>query len=217
MKMLNPQEMTMVVARYNENLNWLKQIPWNYIVYNKGTDLPEQIDNEIKLQNIGREAHSYLTYIVDNYEDLLNFTIFAQGNPFTHSLEFIRKINDFDGKADFTPLSDNVFVDNGIGQPNHPGLRVAESAQSLFSRNIESFEFPVGAQFIASKKAILSHSKLTYQKLKDFVTKAEPQPNEKYLTPDDEECPGYKNLFSSWTMERLWKILFNFEHKTIFD
>jgi len=64
-----------VVARYNENLSWLKKLPKDIIitVYNKGNDdinIPS-----IKLPNIGRESHTYLYHIIKNYNNLADQTI----------------------------------------------------------------------------------------------------------------------------------------------
>ncbi len=43
-----------VVARYNENIEWTKQFT-NVIIYNKGTPLTDYF-NEISLYNVGREG-----------------------------------------------------------------------------------------------------------------------------------------------------------------
>lgn len=233
----------MVVARFNEDLDWLKKVPWNYIVYNKGEDLPAWIKNEIKLQyNIGREAYSYLKYIIDNYDTLPDYIIFAQGNPFDHSRDFIKKINDFDGKDDFFSLSDSVCISN----LSDMGLDMAESVRKLFSDNIKSFEFPEGAQFIVSNKTILFHTKMTYQKIIDFMTEAEifddevigykvfsgkfPQGRKRLFRTktafqeiinsiaDGKYIIGENNrIFSAFVMEVLWKTLFDNEHKTVYD
>lgn len=75
--------MVLVVARYNENIDWLKNTALNYIIFNKGeANLPLWVKNEIKLPNIGREAHTYLTYIILNYDNLPEHSVFVQGNPF---------------------------------------------------------------------------------------------------------------------------------------
>ena len=60
----------MVVARYNENLNWLEDFKddINFHIYNKGNDIIEY--QNIKLPNIGREAHTYRTHIINNYDNL---------------------------------------------------------------------------------------------------------------------------------------------------
>lgn len=213
--MPNSKKMTMIVARYDENLDWLKEVPWNYIVLNKGRKLPAWIKNQVKLQNIGREAHSYLTYIINHYGNLPYYAIFVQGNPFDHSTRLIKKINDFHGRNNFLPLSDRILYSDGNGYPNHSGLRITESASKFFLDDIENFEFPAGAQFIASKRAILFHSKMTYRKLRDFLIKAELPKGLPSTT--GKRGPDARNLFSVWTVERLWKTLFDNKHKTIYD
>jgi hypothetical protein len=66
----------MVVARYNEDVSWAKK--YNCIIYNKGQSLPDSIS----VDNVGREAHTYLRHIITNYHSLEDILIFVQGNPF---------------------------------------------------------------------------------------------------------------------------------------
>ncbi len=76
-----------VVARYNESLEWLKKYPYNklpVVVYNKGpTDdyykSPNMI-REIKLPNLGKCDHTYVQHIVDNYDKLKDVTVFLTGS-----------------------------------------------------------------------------------------------------------------------------------------
>ena len=84
-----------VVARYNENLDWLKKIKKSkdlkITVYNKGLD---DIDVPfIKIPNVGRESQTYLEHIINNYDNLADQTIFCQGDPIFHSPGFIELIN----------------------------------------------------------------------------------------------------------------------------
>lgn len=224
--MLNKRQMTMVVARYNENMDWLKDLPWDYIVFNKGEDdLPSWIKNQVRLPNIGREAHTYLTYIIDNYDNLPDYTICVQGNPFEHTKKLTEKINNFDGSSDFFPLSDKTLPSDGSGGKHHPGLKVAESA-GIFLNNMEFFESPMGAQFIVSKKAILFHSKMTYQKIVESMIKGQANP-ERFITAHGKwygkNCHRRRknceclNIFSAWVLERLWKTIFDLKNKTIYD
>jgi hypothetical protein len=71
-----------IVARYNENIDWLKDEMQNCIIFNKGETL--HIENEIHLENIGRESESYLHYIIENYYNLPDVIIFTQGNIADH-------------------------------------------------------------------------------------------------------------------------------------
>lgn len=53
-----------VVARYDEDIEWLTSEMQNCLIYNKGALL--NIPNEIPLENVGRESETYLNYIVAN-------------------------------------------------------------------------------------------------------------------------------------------------------
>jgi len=50
-----------VVSRYNENIEWTKEFP-NVLIYNKGEKL-DNYTNQIMLDNVGREGHTYYKYI----------------------------------------------------------------------------------------------------------------------------------------------------------
>ncbi len=72
---------TLIVARYNEDIRWLtKHKKFNIIIYNKGEELINEGDFNIKkLPNLGRESHTWLTHIVNNYDKLDKYNIFLQG------------------------------------------------------------------------------------------------------------------------------------------
>lgn len=80
----------LVIARYNENLEWFKNIKLQYFrtvfIYNKGSDIQNSdfLSNSkikiIKLDNVGREGHTYLHHIIENYNNLADVTIFLPGS-----------------------------------------------------------------------------------------------------------------------------------------
>jgi len=75
----------LVISRYNEDIGWTSMHDQSeYVIYNKGDD---HLPNSIKLENVGREAHTYLGHIIANYHCLSDLLIFTQGNPFEHTKE----------------------------------------------------------------------------------------------------------------------------------
>jgi hypothetical protein len=65
-------------------------------VYNKGISpaLPESLlEREgvtvTALPNIGREAHSYLTHLINHHDSPAGITVFCQGRPLTMPLIFM--------------------------------------------------------------------------------------------------------------------------------
>jgi len=165
-----------VVARFNEDLEWTKQFS-NVVIYNKGDKLTDDF-NEILLNNVGREGHTYYKHIYDNYDNLTNYTIFLQGNPFDHSPNIISNLNKYITNdklnINFEFLSEKVHNCKLSGCPIHPGLPLRETYKTLFNnpRKYGEFKFGNGAQFIVSKKTILKNPLLfTLKLLKYYKTK----------------------------------------------
>uniref|UniRef100_A0A6C0EFJ1 Uncharacterized protein n=1 Tax=viral metagenome TaxID=1070528 RepID=A0A6C0EFJ1_9ZZZZ len=100
----NPREISLVVSRYNENIEWV--LPYNdiSIIYNKGHELNIHFNNIINLSNIGREGHTYLYHIIQNYNSLPNRVIFTQGSPFEHNHTFLYGIDNYNETMDVQPL-----------------------------------------------------------------------------------------------------------------
>ena len=71
------KKIQIVVARYNEDIKWLLPFKDVTIIYNKGQYLPLLNSfNFINLDNVGRESHTYLYHIIENYDNLSDKTIF---------------------------------------------------------------------------------------------------------------------------------------------
>ena len=81
---------SIVVAWYNENREWSNHFS-NVIVYNKGKPLVNS-DNEKLMLNVGKEGHTYYKHIYDNYDNLSDYIVFLQGNPFDHSPNIISNL-----------------------------------------------------------------------------------------------------------------------------
>jgi len=71
-----------IVSRYNENIEWLNNEMQNCIIYNKGKKL--NIDNEMIIENVGRESETYLHYIITNYHNLPDIIVFTQAKISDH-------------------------------------------------------------------------------------------------------------------------------------
>lgn len=69
-----------VVAHYSEDLEWLKPYADHAIIYHKWKeDKPKfPVKKWIKLGNIWREWHTFMYHIVNNYENLPEYTLFFQ-------------------------------------------------------------------------------------------------------------------------------------------
>ena len=104
-----------VISRYNENIDWVKYIDtqlFEIYIYNKGAAIPDIPNcNIINLSNTGRESHTYLYHIINNYGHLPERVVFTQAHPFDHVRgTFINEINNFNkSNRPFYYFSKNIL------------------------------------------------------------------------------------------------------------
>ena len=211
----------LVIAVYNENID---SNIFDIFIYNKGS---KNITNKnckiIPLENIGRESHTYLYHIIENYDNLPNKIIFFQGHPHDHvSSDFIFQINNFHRSDtnfhNFTKyylnikhnISINKLEESGILQTNNryiqyknyhelncPLVEVFKKIYGFIDINNIYIEFIPGANFGVNKANIINKSKNFYIKCIDIL-----KTSNNLINPDE----GH-------SFERLWKFIFtNKEH-----
>lgn len=173
-----------VVARYNENIKYLKSYKDMTIIYNKGDDdIPIEFDI-IKLPNIGRESHTYLYHIIQNYDNLADKTFFIQGKIDDHKLlsfdEYFKENELFTGKLSKYNIN---FIKNPI---KHNGKYINEIKKGYLKKSkytpyewinmiginitdIDNFYMIWGAIFSISKEIILKKPKIFYEHLIKYV------------------------------------------------
>ena len=104
-----------IVARYGENIEWLRSEMSNCVIYNKGNKL--NINNEILLENVGRESETYLHYVITNYDNLPDVVVFTQARISDHKgsddVNYLLKIKD---EAFTYSKSNNFFSHNDVGK-----------------------------------------------------------------------------------------------------
>jgi len=158
----------LVIARYAEDLAWVRNIPpqIRVTVYDKSGD--NTYPGACALPNVGREAHTYLHHIVQRYETLAPLTVFCQGKPFDHAFDFRRTLRDLvqdPGRvADFRWLGHIIDTDDSHGRRLFVPWSKNEDGHELdvegFHRALlgiegpEQYVFQLGAQFAATPQLI---------------------------------------------------------------
>ena len=129
----------LIIARYNEDLEWLKEFKdFKIIVYNKGDELSEKRFYEvINLENKGRESHTWLYHIVKNYNNLNEINIFLQGRiddlncmAFSNPSDYLNDINKYGFKASRY----------GVLGPLHWKWHVGIENNKKYKQNWDNFE-----------------------------------------------------------------------------
>lgn len=138
--------MELVVSRYQENIDWINKLKTDIktTIYNKF------YNESIELPNLGRESHTYLYHIVNNYDNLEDYTIFLQGNPFDHEPNIIELINNM-------KLENQNFFFGRTIKISGRTLPINYFLNLLFDiQNYSKIRFFCGAQFIVTKESIVS-------------------------------------------------------------
>ena len=133
----------LVVARYQEDLQWLRRVPrrvrvW---VYNKGPEIevPRPQAERASLANVGREAHTYLHHITARYDAWADLTVFVQGKPFDHVPDLHRVLR---GWAEGTePAEAFRWLGFLIDRDDADGVRLFQK----WSKNLEGRPLPMRA------------------------------------------------------------------------
>lgn len=203
------KKIQIVVARYNENINWL--IPYKDItlIYNKGKydDILNNF-NIIKLDNVGRESHTYLTHIINNYDNLSEKTLFVQGKISDHKMLKIMdyfKTDKFIAKFDKLNINDlKKYIEHikkwAIEYKSGKMRKCLFTPYDWITQNIgidingiESTKIVWGANFSVSKDLILAKPKIFYENILRYL--------EYHVNPEE----GHY-------LERSWYMIFNYNY-----
>ena len=194
----NNNNIIIIISRYNENLEWLKDEPFNkypVIIYNKGPNddfyKPEKLIKIVKLENIGREGHTYLYHIINNYDNLYNVNIFLPGSAvnehkkqhtrtlFNHIEEnnkavFLSHNTTLDYFYDFTLETYSSSDDNNrtLNPENMLEISPIKPFGKWFEHNFNNIDlryYTFGGMFSVSKEDIIQHPKSHYEKLIKYI------------------------------------------------
>jgi hypothetical protein len=112
----NPNDVQLVVARYNEDVRWVHAYNDIAVVYNKGIHhrILDTLNTVIKIDNVGRESDTYLHHIITNYNKLAKRIIFSQGDPFAHNETLLFAIDNCEKLKDVMPRGLQYIAEKNI-------------------------------------------------------------------------------------------------------
>ena len=206
-----------VIARYHENLDWINEMDQtNIIIYNK-SEVP--LENAINRPNEGRDVETFLYHIIENYENLSDYVIFLQGNPFDHLNLKGEKINQHNLQNKINELIySKEKINVKLLTPHveyhwyNPGLH-KEKYYSLFFNSPfpKELYFSAGCQYIVSKKNILCRPKKFYEKLRTMLLQSKVLSfNISHFDPTGDNSFDIHRI-NGWTVERMFSYIFNDE------
>jgi hypothetical protein len=200
---MSSNNIKVVVARYKEDLSWLADVKEHCVVYDKGQDgdaCVASFPDVRRMDNWGREASSYLAYIVATYPRFPEYVLFTQGSVKDHVVDMPVMLALIKALAEgrpspIGPRGRYTDINHQWGQVrqwrdyNHPGIPIKEAFEMLYD------SFPVDGTFkcnycgifMVSREALLSHSKKFYELMLNWM-------------------PGQP--WAAHVYERLWAIIF---------
>lgn len=177
-----------VIARYQENVSWSKDLPCPFVIYDKSEN---PVPGSISLPNIGRETNTYLFHIVHHYHNLPDYLAFLQGWPWDHVRKplVMERIKNSEGNFD------TLGVRSYSAHERHIGQDFADHARNwhrkLFGKEMsDNAMYCRGACFFVSKRSIRHRSHSFWYKLLQISS-----------DPDQHWSFGY-------AAERLWQTFF---------
>ena len=161
----NNGDLEIVVAKYNEDTSWTENLKYKSIIYNKNKNDVDLFEHN--LPNVGREGHTFFYHIVENYDNLSEYTAFLQGNPFDHDRDFLNKINNFNFKTEFLEignLHELTMMYDGINQ------QVESYSKGIGFEIMYPIYMIPGGQYIISRRLIRKKPKEFYKKILDSLS-----------------------------------------------
>ena len=183
---------SIVVAKYREDINWTKELD-NVVIYDKSVP---------PLKNVGREAETFLRYIVEHYDALPEYVVFLQGNPYDTMWTGSHIKDGLVPTDKAIPFSAPWGTEPVILRPET--IHLPEYYSLLFGKEYtkSTITYSVGAQYIVPRHCITHRPLDFYRKLHNMVQRAGNPSLEDLKTFDTQTV-------DAWMMERLWTFIYD--------
>lgn len=173
-----------VITHYDMDITWIDEIQDNdvdIVIYSNSGNFPElkrNTKNIFNPINLGREAHLYLKFIMDNYYSLPDEILFTHSHKTDWSQDFSMPfiIDNIKWNAfDYFNVASRQHYNSLFTQGNYGHGSPKEWMQNCWFLFEDKFQFPqeifyyAGGQFKVSKKAILQHPIEYYKKFDDWL------------------------------------------------
>jgi hypothetical protein len=189
----------LVVARYQEDLEWLRAFDecsdFKVTIYNKGPPIECGPHSVIARPNVGREAETWLYHCTTRYDTLADHTVFLQGYPFDHTTTPVTPESLRRAVCPYMPLR-RLHTEFSHDEPFPMSKWYAEY---LFGACPPVLAFSPGAQYLLSRERIHRHPPALYTRLHTMCSIETP-----VITWSSPVSPTATN---AWILERLWPLV----------
>jgi hypothetical protein len=210
---------SIIISKSQENVSWIPPEWYQFVyLYDENGSLQHSLSQTLPISSYKhyeclssgeKESHSYLSHIIQNYDQLTDILYFTPANPFVYSPNFIQWVNAGIGEiGGFVPLGNRQITIRGgnvtEGEREFPGIQrefesiiqhlfydISFSEEGIPVQFPEEFTFSPGAVFAVSKECISRRPKEFYEKILQIVS-------------------YYSNIFTvNHCLEMLWSLIFS--------
>lgn len=193
-----------VIAFHNKNYSWVKNLnpEIKITIYNKSNN---QIENTIKLENIGRDPHTFFTHFVLQYDNLSDYTFTSQDYFGDHVKNYLEIMNGDKNMWDqhatqvfsecwfFSTLYPVLKCDKNGKPHSHFNLEIEPIWEMLFKDKCpEIIRFSPSCHICVTKNHVIKRPLNFYKKIVNILE-----------TIDD----------SPWVIERLMPYIFDLNYE----
>lgn len=163
-------DIVIVTSHWKEDLTWLKrQNRFKVVLIDHEGSKPPAIRPTTVIPNKGREASSYLRYIIDNYDSLPEYVAFVHGHERAWHHKFKGSLLDRIKKAEYLPLN-GYWTDTDTQHPEKIAKHWHVIEPWVGPKPETNGYLDGSAQFVASRRRIQRHPKEAYQYWYDAIT-----------------------------------------------
>lgn len=181
------------ISNHNNDISWVKDYKNPYIIYDRSDDEKYSAGlNVIKQPNVGYNIYDMMTFIIDNYNNLPDFTTFCKGNIFPrhisresfeklkdvryftslfdYTLHHKNDFNQFTSDGNYSELNNNWYMNDG--KPHMYFKTYNAFIQKFFKNPILPLyiTFCPGANYVVPKAHILKYPIEFYVLLKKMIS-----------------------------------------------
>ena len=191
-----------VVAHHDEDTSWVNNLKYKYEIISKARIPREHAPNK------GNEASSFLQYIIFNYDNLDDVSVFVHGhrNAWHHKENMDEKMNRMVFDKNYYNINTND-TNNSLTMLVHFPMELAKMKQMLpelgailnIKFDPEKIVYRNSAQFYVRKELIKMHSRETYFKLHEWLMRSKES-----------------SYYTSRAFEYIWHIIFTGNHVDVY-
>jgi hypothetical protein len=191
---------TIVCAKYNRDVTFLKYIPIKSVVIVKDIDVP----------NIAHESTSYLYYIINNYDNLPENLIFIHDENISWHHYGKITINIYKWIDEYQKNGSTYYEFNHLTTPKVTNMKIFDKYwNDVFQESCGNYKDAKPhtgkccAQFIVSREIIRKRPIELYKKMYDWLI------NNTHGTGNGDKNDLYSGYYTSRYAEWTWRNLFN--------